>query len=344
MRYIDINKIQPGVYLAKPLFTSGGAILLHEQVVLTEALLNRLKALDFKGLYIEDELSKDILMEEVVEERVRLAASTTIKNIMTRGENVNEVLPLMKDIIGQIVANKDMLIQIDRLQNYHDYTYTHCVNVGILSVRIGVEYKLKEDKLINLGLAGILHDIGKQKISLDIIDKEGKLTDEEFEIIKKHPRFGYELVCNSIEIASTSRVGILDHHERYNGYGYPRQLKGEEISFFGRIIAVADTYDAMASDRCYRKALPLAEIIEYLMANAGELFDFDVVKKFVNCTSVYPTGACVELSDGKLAIVVKNHNDCILRPLIRLIDTMEEIDLMYDHNYLNLRIERVIEP
>ncbi|MFV0343395.1 MAG: HD-GYP domain-containing protein [Anaerocolumna sp.] len=343
MRFLSISHVVPGSKLAKPLYGNQGVILLRENVELTESLLHRLKGLGYTGIYVEDEISEGIDIQDIVEEGMRLKCAARLEEIVNNNGNIAEMAPLIDNIVNSIIENKDLEVNMNHLWGHHEYTYLHCVNVGILSVCIGIKLNLHKEELIYLGTAGILHDIGKKTIPNELLDKPGKLTEDEYAKIKKHPESGYELLVKAYEINSVTRVGVLEHHERYDGSGYPRGLKGEEITIFGRIIAVADTYDAMTSDRAYRNAFVPSETVEYLMGTGNQLFDATVIDAFVRCVTVYPMGTCVELSDGTKGIVIKNHKDCVLRPIVRDIHTKKIIDLKYDKDYRSICISKLVQ-
>ena len=342
MRFLSIDYVIPGSRLAKSLYGSQGMVLLREQNELTEGILNRLKTLGYTGVYIEDEMSDGIFVEDVVDERLRLETASRLESIINKNGNIAEMQPFISEIIDSIIVNKDVVINMNRLLGHHEYTYLHCVNVAILSVSIGVKLKLKREILIQLGTAGVLHDIGKKYTPLEILNKKGKLTDEEYEIIQRHPEQGYEMLANAFELSSAAKVGILQHHERCNGTGYPRGLKRSEITMFGRIVAVADTYDAMTTERSYHAASSPSETVEFLMGDGNQLYDFEIIEYFIKCIAVYPVGNCVELSDGTKAIVLQNYQDCVLRPLLRNIENKFIIDLKNDKNYLNVCISKTL--
>ncbi len=342
MRFLTIDKVVPGTRLAKPLYGAHGVILLRENVVLSEAILSRLKLNGYAGLYIEDEISEGIFINDVVDEGLRLKTASRLEYIVNQNGNLEEMKSLIAEIVDGIIASGDVEINMNHLWGHHEYTYLHCVNVGILAVSIGIKLNLNRDNLIYLGTAGILHDIGKKYIPIEILDKQGKLSNEEYDLIKRHPVQGFEILVDAMELSSVTRVGVLEHHERYDGSGYPRGLKGDQITIFGRILAVADTYDAMTSDRAYRNAFSASETVEYLMGTGDQLYDSNIIDVFIKCVTVYPVGTCVELSDGTQGIVLKNYSDCVLRPMVRNINTKEIIDLKNDSKYLNLCISKII--
>jgi HD-GYP domain-containing protein (c-di-GMP phosphodiesterase class II) len=342
MRFLTIDKVVPGSRLAKPLYGAQGVILLRQNVELTEAILSRLKANGYTGLYIEDEISEGIIINDFVDEGLRLVAASRLESIVNQNGNLSEMKPLISEIVDNIIANGDVEVNMNHLLGHHEYTYLHCVNVGILAISIGIKLDLNRDNLIYLGTAGILHDVGKKFVPVEILDKQGKLSKEEFKLIQKHPEFGFEFLADAKELNSVTKVGVLEHHERFDGSGYPRGLKGEEITIFGRILAVADTYDAMTSDRAYRDAFSPSETVEYLMGSGNQLYDSGIIDVFVRCVTVYPVGSSVELSDGTQGIILSNYPDCVLRPVVRNIENKEIIDLKNDLNYLNICITKII--
>ncbi|HKL98827.1 MAG TPA: HD-GYP domain-containing protein [Mobilitalea sp.] len=341
MRYLPIDKVILGTYLARPIYNSNGTILLTEKFQLSESVISRLKSLGYTGLYIEDEISKGIDIIEVVEEKMRLEATCQLETIVKNNGNLIDILPAISNIVESILDNKDVLIQMKQLQDFHDYTYSHCVNVGILAVSIGVKYNFTKDELFKLGVSGVLHDIGKQSIPLEILDKPASLSEAEYEVIKGHPVNGYNMLKDILEFSSLTKAGVLQHHERCDGSGYPRGLKDKDINIFAKIIAIADTYDAMTSNRSYRAAYSPVEAYEYLLGDGGNRFDLNIVRLFMQCFAVYPVGTCVELSDGTNAIVIQNYSDNPLRPLLRNIITNDTIDLNNDMDFLSLCIRKV---
>lgn len=342
MRFISINRVAPGAVLAKPIYGSQGIVLLRENIVLTEKILSRLKAMGYRGIYIEDAISEGIVIEDVVDEGLKLRTAARLEELVNSNGSIAEMLPMVKEIVGNVIDNKDVELTMRHLWGHHEYTYLHCVNVAILAVSVGIKINLPLEDLTYLGTAGMLHDIGKNKIAPELLDKKGKLSEEELGMLRMHPEFGYEMLTKSPELNSVTRAGVLQHHERFDGTGYPRGLKGNEISLYARILAVADTYDAMTSDRAYREAYAPSEAVEFLMGNGDQLYDNRIIDAFVKCVTIYPVGSCVELNNGVKAIILKNYQDCVLRPLVRDIESKEVLDLKNDTKYLSLCITKVI--
>ena len=332
MRYIAIHKAKPDMILAKPVFELNGNILLGRNVVLTEDYIQKLYERGFPGVYIQDEISEDIILEETITQELRNTGVNLLKK-----RDIDGAVQVAKDIVDELLDCDNISLDIQDLRGFDDYTYRHSVNVAVLSTIIGMGMWMTRRELIDLCIGAILHDLGKLEISQEILHKPGQLTNEEFEIMKQHSTLSYELVKNNYGISSTSKNGILFHHENEDGSGYPMGLKNGEIHMYAKIIHVADVYDALTSKRPYKDSYVPAEAVEYLMGNGGILFDLNVVKHFVNYVQIYPRGTEICLSDGREGIVLYNNKENSLRPVVRLF-TGEELDLNDGSKYLNLTI------
>lgn len=336
MRFLDINKIEPGMILVKPIYDKNGNILLQSNTKITSHYLNKIKGLGFQKLYVYDkfdsELSKDIVYGEVVSEKLRQDA---IKNLKTL--NLDAVTFYANQLVSELVSASDILIDLSDIRNFHNSTYEHSLNVALMAVTVGIGMGLNNDQLKSLSIGAILHDIGKTAIDKEILDKPGKLTDEEYAIMKKHPNFGYNMLKDNDDISSLSRVTVLLHHENEDGSGYPFGRTGDKIPLFAKIVHVVDVFDALISERSYKKPNTPSDALEYLMGNCGTMFDEDVVNIFIKYIAIYPLGSTVLLSDGRKAIVEKNYSDSVLRPLVFTEDN-EVLDLRNDLNCLNITI------
>ena len=237
------------------------------------------------------------------------------------------------------VANEDLdFIHIADLKKYDEYTYHHSLSVAVLSIATGESLSLSDYDLKKLGRAAIMHDIGKTIIPLEILNKPGKLTDEEFDIIKNHARGGGMLLrqrgIGDLELWNA----VSCHHEKFAGNGYPAKLEGRKIPLFSRIIAVSDVYDAVTSFRPYRKPMTPSEVYDLIMSEVDRAFDYDIVKAFIKKLKPYPLNTIVEITGNRVGIVVNNLHE--LRPILRMNDTHELIDLAVSPN-LSTMITRV---
>ncbi|MBE6901456.1 MAG: HD-GYP domain-containing protein [Ruminococcaceae bacterium] len=255
---------------------------------------------------------------------------------------VKKVNDIADDILVDIGNDSTYLgNQMIALQNYDDYTYKHCLRVAMLSTSVAGELGLSKEETKDVIVSALLHDIGKSNIDHDIIIKPSKLTDAEFAEIKRHPYIGYNILKNSGEGVYSGNVlsGVLFHQEKYDGSGYPTGIKGKEIPLIARIITVCDVFDALTSNRPYRKPWSVAEAEEYILGSCGSHFDFDVTSAFLRAFNPYPVGTMVSLSDGRHAIVIQT-NQNVLRPIVRIQgqNSAEEIDLSSDFRFLSVMI------
>ncbi len=355
MRYVPISCVREGLILAEDLYNDIGELLLAQGSVLTRKNIQSIKRFQYTCIYIDDEISKGITIESVVPARIRSRTLKQIKDIFIDyeqgGERLHENLDVIKlqieNIVDELYSNKELIVNLVDLQTYDDYTYNHCVNVAILSIALGVGMDMKRQELCDLGFAALLHDIGKVFIDKAIVNKPSTLTEDEFEQMKNHSLFGYTHIGSDYKVSSEILMAILDHHERYDGSGYPNKKSGEEISWYGRIIAAADVYDALTSERPYRKAVLPSDAAEFIMASNAAQFDSKVVEAFVRKIAAYPVGTCLQLSNGYSVIVTANHKESGLRPKVRVynekgIDVEPyEIDLS-DSKYFNTTIVAII--
>ena len=237
------------------------------------------------------------------------------------------------------LLNLDLESTLSLMGNVDDYLYRHSVNVAVLSLLIGLELNLSESDLEKLTIGALLHDVGKLFVKQSLINKRGILTESEFKEVKEHSLRGYRYVRDIYSIPVKSYVGILQHHERYDGLGYPNRVKGKDIFLFGRIIAIADVYDAITSDRPQRKAMPPAEAMEYIMGGAGTLFDYDLVSIFVDKIAPYPLGSIVMLSNGFEAVVIGNNNGLGCRPKVEILSNCKNEGKIIDlSNKVNINV------
>ena len=358
MRFVPTFCLREGMIVGQNLYNQNGSIIITKNTAVEQLYIDRIKKFGYSGIYIEDDISKDIRIKNVIDENLRMKAVQNVKKTFIESYNrdripdkcISESKVLIENIVEDILNNKNLMVNVIDLKVYDDYTFYHSTNVATLSIVIGAAMDLKKKELYELGLGSLFHDIGKVFIQKEILNKKGKLTDEEYMKIKKHSSLGYKYLKSNSKIPIRSYEAALQHHERFDGNGYPNQITGEKIDLFGRIVAIADVYDALTSDRPYRKALLPSEAIEYIMANGGSMFDTEIIKVFVKKIAPYPVGMCVRLSNGMKGIVCKNYDDAIIRPRIRVFENEnnEKIkpfiaDLRNDKKYFSVTIVGIIE-
>lgn len=328
MKYISVDKLQSGMVCAMTLYNEKLDVLLSANKKISNTIINRLKVLDFNGIYVYDKINT-VPYEDLISEETRESALRHLKHI-----DIDACLYVANQITNEILEKSDVLFDLIAIGAYDTVTYHHSINVALISTMIGVDMGFNNAKLKELAQAALLHDIGKIKIEGGIVKKPGKLTDEEYEEIKNHAYYGYEMLKDKVSVPSTVKNAIYSHHENEDGSGYPRGLKGDKIHIFAKIIHVADVYDALISKRSYKDNVNPAEAFEHLLANVNTLFNEEVVRTLINCVALYPNGMDVVLSNNETATVIKNHKGFPTRPIV-LTNDGQTIDLM---NTLNLTI------
>ncbi|MCB2290387.1 HD-GYP domain-containing protein [Clostridium sp. CS001] len=340
MRLVPIEVAKPGDCLAKTIFDDDGRVLLREGVALTDAFLIRIKRLQIFSIYINDEYSETII-EDVIKPELRQTAIKAIKETFYSFEKYSQysssasfnekkfakekqsyfesIGSIAKDIIDEIISKKNVMINLVDIKSLDNYTYQHSVNVAVISLVLGVQLQLNQNELYTLCMGALIHDIGKVLIPKDIALKPGPLTDEEFRIMKMHTTKGYDYLKGCLEISAPSRIIALQHHEKVNGTGYPDNLKDISINRFARIVAIADVYDALTSDRPYRKAMSPNDAVEYIFSHGDTQFDFEMVKVFAKAVVPYPPGTLVRLNTGEIAVVTDVFPNLALRPQVKVI-------------------------
>ena len=225
---------------------------------------------------------------------------------------------LVEEITDSVSRNPGALISLARLKTADDYTYMHSVAVCALMIALARQLDLDEELTQRLGIAGLLHDLGKALMPMDVLNKPGKLTDEEFAIIKTHPEEGYKLLLASTGADDIALDVVLHHHEKTDGSGYPKRLKNEEISLHAKMGAVCDVYDAITSNRPYKAGWCPAESLRRMAEWSNGHFDPTVFQAFVKSLGIYPIGSLVKLKSGRLGLVVEQSKKSLLTPCIKV--------------------------
>lgn len=356
MIYIPLQHLRAGMVLARDVGSEASCFsLLVAGQTLTAASIKKLELQEMPGAYVVSKFCDDVVAEEFITPEMKRETVSELRKVFTEytrtsslaAASYREVRKSAENLLMYVVSKEDCLLNIIDVKDYDNYTYTHSMYVGILSALIAIQLKLTRTQQLDLCTCGLLHDTGKLDIALDIINKPSKLTDEEFSLIKKHPDNAVERLGHNRSFSQAVLGGIRTHHERYDGSGYPMGLKGEEIPLYGRILALADVYDALTSQRAYRKAWSSSEAIEYMMGGAQTHFDYNILQAFLHTVAAYPVGTIVRLSNGDMAVVIKNYSDNILRPRVRLFsgesELGKEIDLAQDFAYLSITVDGILD-
>ncbi len=352
MRLVNINYVEEGWILARPVRNSNGRVLLGEGIKLTENYLTKLRTLGYDMLFVFDERFNDVQINYAITEKTKEVAYAAVRSVTISVENdpdadidAESVRLAVLNIMEDLMYSYDILSNLTDIMGYDEYTFHHSVNTTVLALLLGIGKGLNQTRLLELGMGVIMHDVGKTHISKEILNKKESLTKDDFEQIKNHSVFGYEFIRKNHDFSIHSAHVALQHHERWMGGGYPRGLKGTDIHEFGRIAAVADVYDALTSKRPYREALEPYEAYEYVVSQSGFQFDPEVVNIFTKYVAVYPTGTGVELSNGMRGNVIKQNPNLPSRPIVRAIyagnEALEECIDFDLSKHLSLMISKI---
>ncbi|KUO74711.1 MAG: hypothetical protein APF81_17925 [Desulfosporosinus sp. BRH_c37] len=321
MHCVNVDQLEPGAVVAKTFFGENGRLMIRQGTKITDDLINRMKSHNITMIFIEDNLNtvgcNDIIKPELRAEAIQSLEQIYLsaKDHIQSKDKFGVVLDnIVKAIIDDLASNNKNFISILDLKSHDNYTYAHSVNVAILSIVTGMAIGCDYSKLKNIGIGAMLHDIGKASIPLNILNKAGKLTPLEFALIQKHPEIGFRKSKLNLDIEPTARSIILQHHEKLDGTGYPGGRTSDTIHQFAKIVAIADIYDALTSERPYRKRWPIKESLDFLQQIAGNYIDPEILKAFANRIAPYPVGSKVMVSDSRIGYVINNRN--LTRPII----------------------------
>ena len=351
MRRKYTSDCKPGDVLAKPIYNDIGAILINTGVELSDQLIQRLLELEIESIYIADERTNDIKIEDVLSDHTRQTALKSIKNTfqemfkeklvqrpLTKGNLSVTFRPIIGDMLSDMQSNQNAMIMLSDIYVKDFYLYTHSLQVAIYSMAMGMDAGLTPHQLCDLGLGALLHDIGKTKIPIELLNKDSLTADEQREF-KKHTQYGYDLLRKEYGISLLSAHCALQHHEQVNGMGFPRNLKDQDIHQYAKIVAVADLYDRLISDRPGTKTLLPHVAMEYMATKVGNEIDEEWVAALKKTIAPYPLGVTLKLNTGEIGVVVDINSKYADRPILRILEhenssTFEpyEIDLSKDHS------------
>lgn len=226
-------------------------------------------------------------------------------------------------VIGQTVAsvvrNQDAIIGLNRIRSVDRYTFEHSINVAVLMIAFARSLELERPVIEEIGLGALLHDLGKSRIPDAILNKPGRLTAAELEVMRGHVALGHEILAQTSGVSATALDVVIEHHERIDGSGYPEAKSGASISRFGQMAAIVDVYDALTTRRIYHDAMPPHEALRNLLQWSPQQFDRTLVQQFIRCVGIYPIGTLVRLESERLAVVVETGREQLLKPVVRLV-------------------------
>ena len=353
MRRVSLEYLEPGMKIGRTIYSTDGRPLLVAGMVLNTHYIKRLIDYGIGSVFIKDDMFDEIEEPpDLISEQTRLESVRTVKELFHNLEskkriNLQGVKKTVKNLIDEVLSNREILVNFADIRNFDDYTFSHSVQVCVLSIITGISLGLDHIKLKDLATGALIHDIGKTRVDRELLNKPGDLTTEEFIEIKRHAERGFEILRANQDISLLSAHIAYQHHERWDGNGYPRGLREQEIHLYSRIVAVADVFDALVADRPYRKAYSTSQAISLMRRMSGSQFDPGILESFLVNVAEFPIGTVVALSSGEIGVVVDTNREKPILPMVRVIfskrlkplSVVKEIDLTKDGS---VHISRVL--
>lgn len=338
VRLLLVKHARPGMVLARPISVEGRT-LLAAGAILTPHALRRLAELGIQTLYVRDPGDVDPMAvaetTEVVSERTRRQAYQAVQQYMTRLKNgvatsareSQRLSQVVVAIVDEVLASKDVILQLAEVRAVEGYLFSHSVGVAVTAAYLGIHLGLDQKALVGMAVGALLHDVGKVRIADALWNKPTRLSPDEFQEIQRHTVYGFEILRRNAALDRRAAHVAYQHHERWDGTGYPRGLAGEQIHLWARMVAVVDVFDAMTTDRVYRPARPIHHVVSYIEGEAGKSFDPGVVRTFLARVAPYPVGSLVRLNTGQVARVIRLNEGVPARPVVQLVETGAEVNL-----------------
>lgn len=356
--FVRTRSLQEGMRIDQNIKDRLDRVLIAKGTHLENYQIEALTRMGINGVYVSegeeeiDNAAKQLEEKEVsvvarnnisklrTEDRAKVKLSESIKKRVSEGiqflysdtESTNFTstsTSITKNLLKAIDDNAAIAVDITALKTSDEYTFKHSVDVATMSMVVAKKMGLAQQDIYNIGIAGLLHDMGKSKIPLEILNKPARLTDEEFEVMKQHSVYGYHILKDKDDFEMTIATAVLQHHEKMNGRGYPLGVTEEKISPYAKILSVVDVYDALVTERPYKKGMTQRDAIEIIMSMTEEL-DIKAMRSFLESVILYPVDSVVKLSNGEEACVVENHPESVLRPTVVGIKSGTVYDLMND--------------
>lgn len=333
--FVYLSDLVSGMKTAETILNEYGAIVISEGTVLDDNLIIKLKNMGVYRLQIFDEQHVKVETNDVFQKRydenVRKVKEVICDISNGKDLNSSKIDNLVDTVLERVEERSDIVSCLNQIRGADEYTYSHSVNVSLISMLIGRWMKLDKEKVRLLVQAGLLHDIGKTKVPLEVLNKPGKLTKEEFEEMKKHTVYGYRILEKIPNVSKDVLAAVLMHHEKEDGSGYPTGLSGEKINLFAKIVSVADIFDAMTSNRVYKEKESPFEVFKFMEEDSVGKLSPVVVNVLLNNIANYYIGDRVRLDDGNVGEIIYINPRCVSKPIVkvgeRYIDMLVEKDV-----------------
>ena len=360
-KFLRTRQLKAGMKIDQSIVDRLGRVLVARGSILDDYIIDSLLKLGIMNIYIQEgeaepEEAHIVISEEAqlniekhtTVDRSKVKLSDSVKKRVAEGiqyiysnsdtENLAKATDsITNDLLNAIDSNDAIAIDIGELKTSDEYTFKHSVDVATIAMILAKQQGLSRKAIYEIGVAGLLHDLGKTKVPIEILNKPEKLNDNEFEVMKQHSVFGYRMVKDKNEFSAEVALAVLQHHEKINGKGYPLGMTENQITPYAKILSVADIYDALVTTRPYKQAFSQRDAVEMIMSMTGEL-DMNAMKSFLESMILYPVGSIVDLSNGEKAKVVKNIPHYILRPTVVGLQTGKVYNLGEDLGCANIII------
>lgn len=366
MQLVRVEAIRPGMRVARTVAASDGKVLLTMGTALRESYIEPLQKQGLVAIYVVNDLAPDVAAPDMVPDAARKSLQQELALVvgqvrptfavsgrdgvaqMSVGVDSSRLSRALETVVGHLMSNSRVVFNLKDIRTCDEYTLGHSVSVSILAVLLGTVIGYNASELNGLGIGALLHDIGKTATPPEILNKPGPLTPEEYAVMCQHPTVGWHILREQRSIRSTAAIVALQHHERWEGGGYPQGLQGEQIYKHSRICAVADCFDAMTADRPYRKGLSSAVALQVLQEGMRGYFDPSVLFSFTQCVAPYPVGSLVEVTGGMQAVVASVTRGHTYRPRLRLLRSSDGQALPGDRElelreHPDVRITRLLQ-
>jgi len=370
MKTIKVSALRPGMKFDQPVFIEGDNILVPAGVAIKGKDIERLSRWDIEDVFTEGKEIEEAAADAVVklketpawlpkkEEKSRRIYRSAVDKVdaifqdVADGTYLNHepIDSVVKDMLDVLRQSKNEMIQLILLGEWIERRLSvSAINCMIISGVIGSTMRLASHRLLQLATGGLLHDIGMLKVEKEILEKQGRLASDELNRMRAHAVMGYQIISKEMKYPEEIAMVALQHHEHWDGRGYPRSLKGEDITLFARIVAVADAYEAMVSERPYRNSIIGYNAMKTVLSDNGKHFDPQVLKAFLESMGIFPIGSVVQLNNSSIGRVIENHTDAPLRPKIELLidefgnqnEESETVDLLAKKSFF---IVKAIDP
>ncbi len=363
--FLESEKLQPGMQIDQYVVDRMDRILVQRGILLDAVVIQQIRRRGITGVFVLLEVDgateapvppliiPDFVKEQIAtrrkEDPEKVDLSAEVKKRISKGieflynnsdsseffETSNRIT---SELLSAIDENNALAVDISMLKTSDEYTFKHSVDVATMSMICAKKQGLSNQQIKEIGIAGLLHDMGKSKVPPEILNKSAKLTKEEFELMKKHPIWGYEILKDKPEFQGAISIAVLQHHEKCNGSGYPFGVFSSQIHPYAKIITVTDIYDALVTDRPYKKSFTQREAVEIILSMTEEL-DVDCIRSFMETVILYPVDSIVTLSNGEKAQVIENHTGSVLRPTVIGLTTGKIYNLSDDISCASLVIQ-----